>query len=373
MRRHSILSTLLLVACAIGGLLACGRARSTEVGVGCRRVELRDHLGYVVGGGASWGRGDDLVVVDALGGRIQEVSMQGRILGETLVEAREAAERWHPTRVAQGSSALLVEITGNLFIRANGRRFETIDLWKAGNRGEFLFLIRDWVWDGEDVVVAGTVGTQEEPDRRVAVARVPLDRPDDFEVVLDVQDAAVVWEYWRLADTRYLATLDGRVAFLAMEERPRIYVETESEEGVRMKALEALPKGLTRRPELEHLDWNFPDEFIEVMEEVERATLPISMFAWKGKLYVLHRRPEGETTAWSLSRIDPAADELEATVRLPTEADHLVVAVGDREWAFLEKGEVQGLGLQRVESILFVPADRISELATEEEICASED
>ena len=64
-------------------------------------------------------------------------------------------------------------------------------------------------------------------------------------------------------------------------------------------------------------------------------------------------------------------DELEATARLPTEAHHLVVAVGDRERAFFEKGPPQGLGLQRVESILFVPADRIDELMGRAEICDS--
>jgi hypothetical protein len=97
------------------------------------------------------------------------------------------------------------------------------------------------------------------------------------------------------------------------------------------------------------------------MEQIEGSSLPVGLYAWNDRLYVLSRQPGQGGTEWSLSEIDPGSETM-VTARLATSAPHLTVVPGPRQWAVLEKAAPIRLGNQPMLSLLLVPAEEISNL-----------
>jgi len=152
---------------------------------------------------------------------------------------------------------------------------------------------------------------------------------------------------------RHVSVLDGRGYFLAMREPPRI-LEAGTTGVVRW--LTAFPPGFDKIPAL-------PPHGGAASGEVrfrayESARLPVGLYGWNGRLYVLTREPLDSRpdagTRWSLTRIDPGKDRIEGSVVLPTHTEHVSLIPGPRYWAILEKGRVKHSGDQPIRSMLWI-------------------
>ncbi|MFW6012272.1 MAG: hypothetical protein ACOC92_01010 [bacterium] len=333
-------------------------------GEACWRVAADEKLDYVLERSAILEPGGELVILDILGDRFQRLSRQGKVVAETDWDGVEGGwEDADPLRFERRGEVVVMELAGSRFVglaeTAEGEVLWAVDLWnpEIEGLGDASLLVREWTWTGRDLLVLGSVRWGEDgEEERVMVVRAGRGR-GEVEVLLELPGEREVAEFSRMGQTTYATTVAGRAAVLLMREEPQIFVETGP--GGELKPLEAMPAGLEARPVIEHLDWNHPVDFPVVHEEVEASTMPVGLFGWRGKLFVLHRAPEGETTSWWLSRIDPGADVVEARARLPTDANHLTVAVGEERWAFLEKGPIRGYGVQSVESVLFIPGEMV--------------
>jgi hypothetical protein len=146
-----------------------------------------------------------------------------------------------------------------------------------------------------------------------------------------------------------LAQVGGEVFALAFEGAPhleRVYPGT----GV----LRAFPAGFEEVPDLARKEINPPPVF---WRNVEAASMAAGLYGQGLNLFLLTRRPEsGGGTSWSIHRIDPRADTLEATIPLPTHAPHLVVVPGPSEWAFVEQDGWGSMGGKRTRRVLFLPS-----------------
>src|SRR5664280_1149815 len=146
-----------------------------------------------------------------------------------------------------------------------------------------------------------------------------------------------------------LAQVEGEVFALVFEGGPhleRVFPGT--------RRLRSFPQGFADVPVIPRRGSN-PQ--LECARRFEAASMAAGLYGQDDRLYLLTRRPAGGATAWSLHRIDPGRDTLEATIPLPTTAPHLTVVPGPREWAFVEQevNTVTNRG-KRTRRILFIPA-----------------
>jgi hypothetical protein len=146
-----------------------------------------------------------------------------------------------------------------------------------------------------------------------------------------------------------LAQVDGEVFALVFEGGPhleRVFPGT--------RRLRSFPPGFAEVPVIPRRASNPP---LERARRFEAASMAAGLFGQDNRLYLLTRRPAGGATVWSLHRIDPIRDTIEATIPLPTTAPHLVVVPGSREWAFVEQevNVVTNRG-KRTRRILFIPS-----------------
>lgn len=89
-----------------------------------------------------------------------------------------------------------------------------------------------------------------------------------------------------------------------------------------------------------------------LMEEIEHAEdIPVGLYGYGHRLYVLLRTWRGNHTEWSLKVVDPESDKLLGTVRLAVEADHLSLVPGPSNWAIIKKARPEGIRRQDVTGV----------------------
>ena len=211
-----------------------------------------------------------------------------------------------------------------------------------------------WASDGEHLLVYGDY--QHFSGRWVSVfARVSLDDPGNLQIIkwIPADDPA---RRFYLNAQNYLTVSEGRGYFLYLGEDPGIW-EVDMERGDLRRLTHALPQQFRHRivlPELRGID-----SVRDVYGAQERATAAVGLFAQDGLLYVLGRAPSADAakkTRWTMTVVDPVEDRALRTLRLPTQSPHLLVIPGARQWAFVEKGSVTGLGNQPVSHAVTLPA-----------------
>lgn len=348
--------------------------RSGEV-AGCRRVELSQELGWTDPGGVTWDAGqEELWVINLLGKEVERVSRRGKVLGKALKDALEAeGSDGEPVHLARRGESVMISVVQGWFLQVNGgnRIVRRTDVWgtAVGDAGR-LAGWSEWVWQDDAIVMLTILRGEGSAQDKVVVAEVPLPDPGAFKVLREFPDRdESFYDVLRLGDSHFVSEVNGRIAVLGFDEAPTIYVQAEP--GGDLEAIDSMPAGLEVRPELEHIHWNSPDDYVKAMTEVEGSSLPMGLFGWRGALYVVYRLAVEGGSEWWIARIDPILDRLEGVARLPTQAKHLLVAPGTEEWAFIEKGPVWALGVQETQSILFVPTARVEALSSTAGICES--
>lgn len=82
-------------------------------------------------------------------------------------------------------------------------------------------------------------------------------------------------------------------------------------------------------------------------------------------LYLLARQPTPQAGVhWTLTVIDPAQARVLRTLHLPTRAPHVMLVPGPDRWALVEKGPVQGFGVQSIGEAMLLPGEWFSGEAT---------
>jgi len=192
-----------------------------------------------------------------------------------------------------------------------------------------------------------------------AFVRIPLASPSEFRVLklpaAEGQSALIddrEREFYRLGNP-YLTALDGRGYALRMNGNPRIYENQEgSDELMELKAyrfegsLPDLPSFETRA------------DVETVLAKVEESSMPVGLFGFHQRLFVVTRVAGHPNAQWQVTSIDPGTDRVLGTASIPLDASHVTVVPGPKRWAFIEKGHAYAFGDQAIESVYFVPASR---------------
>jgi hypothetical protein len=146
----------------------------------------------------------------------------------------------------------------------------------------------------------------------------------------------------------FFAALDNKAYVLTVAEMSYI-----QEIGLGRRRLRSFPSGVNRMPTV--MDTG---RIVETFRSMEAAIIPSGLYAWRGTIFVLSRKPrlQEEGTLWQLTAIDPCLDAVLSTFTLPTSSPHIAIVPGDKFWAVLEKGSVSGAGTQEFLGIKFLPA-----------------
>jgi hypothetical protein len=313
----------------------------------------------------AWVSPDELVLVDAPENRLVRVDTRGRRTGiqskdveTTLRNAFE--ESFLPVSIRTAKGETWLELVGGRLAKLSSidRVLATHDLWGTQlGHGAKLIAILGWTIAGDDLFGYGNF---ELSDKSIETGffRISLDNKADAEILSSKPNGATTQLWYRLG-LPFIASIGEAGYALKMDDGLSLVKSLPGEEGLgrvgRFTGALGSPPGLT--------PFETPDDFKTIMGKLSSSTTPMGLYGWDGKLYLLWRYQDSNRGDWKVTRINPkkpAKEAWEATVILPSHAAQLMLIPGPRHWALVEKGSVEGYMTQSTDSVIFVPASRIT-------------
>jgi len=229
--------------------------------------------------------------------------------------------------------------------------------WKSAS-GEHVGSLYQWTLAGDELIGVGTLtGPNPSLGFRLGLLRAPATLDGRVELLKKLNNE----DFYLLSGYSYLASDRDEGYFLLMDKRPAIYrISAETGE---IEKLRAFPDEYRIRPTF-RTRMTGPKSAPAHYAELETFTMPAGLFAQDGLLYLLTRRPDGNSrTAWWLYQIDPGKDVILGRVQLPTAADHLTVVPGESSWCLIERGPVGPMQQQRISSMVLIPTSAVRSLS----------
>ncbi len=352
----------------------------------CQRALLNRRPGWSTS--AAWNGSNELVVIDQIYNQALRYTAAGESLGTIPDVAAPGIEAFFPITVKAASSGLAFELSGN-YIRALDHGYSFVKESRLGGNGTYApqaqgrggswQITSMWLWQpvGKDDVVAfsdlKSLNASEAGGNsyRVAFVRFPIDSPSKFEILGKAMtydassppcpsascDSGTALRLYNRLGHDYIASI-GDAAFILKMDEMKIYRQAHA--GADLEALpvnfaELAQRGLDQPAALPK--FYSRSDFRNLMAKVEISTMPTGIYAWNNSLFVTARIFDGTATRWTVTRIDAATGQILGTATIPTSANHLTIAPGAAQWAFIEKGPAKGWSdNQEIPSILFVPS-----------------
>lgn len=345
-----------LVTSAVLSYLAppAGAAESPET---CARFRLEsqpgeDPQGWTISG--IWTKDEKVVLADAKYSKLREFSTtDGRELRTFQSLSNVKQKSFRPSSLQSTSDGFAV-LENNGRISWLGSSFTTtkqIELTEFNNSaGQRIGSVFSWALARNTIL---TFSDLENKDRSwtSAFLRIPISSPGAFSTLnlppLD-DDGRDLYLYGH----PYITASSTHGYVLLMQKDPAIFeFNLNGTQKVRKLSVGSI---LGPRPSLPKKQG--VSTVRALYAAVEKSSMPVGLFFENDRLFMLARRPTQNGTSWLLYRIDVTSGQTEATLEIPSSANHLTVIPGPTSWLFLEKGPVLGLGEQSVLGALSVPA-----------------
>jgi hypothetical protein len=300
----------------------------------------------------AWSKEADLLLVDVLRSEVRRYDAAGRFVGALNGGYAKARGYEDPTLIQNTETGeVWVEYEDGYIVRFDDQlraKSATGLVGSSGSEGKIISLFW-WVPLGDSELLAfGDI--QVGSNFTGAVLRVPLGHPGDFKVLREVPSSSPAHRFFLIGQS-YLTSTQGNPYYLIMGETPSVFKPNGSSfELVRVTKSGSQPLG---RPELPQ---RINMETTKLLfEHLERTAAPVGLYGRNGFLYILMRTPDEGRTIWTLLKVDPRTNTALWNRVVNTSANYLVVVPGEKYWAFVEKGPVNGPGQQKVYSFLKVP------------------
>ncbi len=306
---------------------------------------------------AVWSSDNELLMIDQVYNKVLRYSRAGEALGTLPDSVETALEDFFPAGVRSRGSDLLFQTTTHHLVAVDRNYYP---LARQDFRAEVPHTLSAkslWQWEpfGDDIISFSDINTGDPnnlKDWRAAYLRFPFADSANATVLAEFPYDHPLRLYNRLGFP-YMAVL-GDTAYILRVDEMRIYVEDHGS----LRPTPIVLPDVTAAPVLPAFYKR--EDITSVMAAVERSTMPTGLYAWHDALYVVMRVANGNTSQWKVVKIDPGSSEVVGVATVITPASHLLVAPGQEDWAFVEKGPVKGWGDQSIDSILFVPAARFA-------------
>jgi hypothetical protein len=161
-------------------------------------------------------------------------------------------------------------------------------------------------------------------------------------------------DFYLIGNT-YIASIGSTAYYVTMGKNPAIF---KASPGQKAKRMLSFPAELHARPDFT-TKMTGPRSAAPHFAELENFTIASGLYAQGGFLYLLARKPILGRTAWYLYKIDPGADRLVSSTRLPTQAHHLAIAVSKSKWFLFERGPVQEGQRQTIDNMIVIEGSAI--------------
>lgn len=324
----------------------------------CTSRQLAPAPGSTVSG-AWMSNGTELLLVDMKNDKLLRYPGVGTRNGVALATEAAKLENFFPSRVAtRDDGGLLLELSSGRLV-ALDRTYTPArrkNVFAEGiHKGVQLTSIFSWNVARDEVISLSDLKGPGPTEWRSALVRFPFDDPSSFSILQPLPSDASR-NIFRLGYD-FMATIGTDAYILLFDDGARIY--RNAKRSTHLVRLSAFPEGFEFTPTLPR--WTRKDDFPVVMAAMTKTTMAAGLYAWRGDLWVLTRKPEGNATRWELTRIDPNRDEVLGKMVIPTKAEHLTVVPGPLGWAFVEK-TIRAIEDQDIKTYLYVPASRISQI-----------
>jgi hypothetical protein len=326
----------------------------------CPEVVLTLKPGWAHSGGFTQD-GSQLLIVDSLYETILRYSGTGESLGPVGQPLKRTLEDLLPVSGKSRGDNFIVEISDGLMTLDKHLRPATTkrvrssggDKWNVGGL---------WQWEpvGKSDVVA-FVDLLHGTDRmnldnwKTGFVRFPLDNPRQAKVLATFKLTGTPNKGYFRSGYSYIASIGETAYVLSMNQGVALYKNEKGSDKLDDVSY-LLPPSL-HGPALP--DWQQLNEYVDMMKQIERESLPVGLFGWKDTLYLLYRsaQAQGKEARWDLYSIDPMGKRPFRSVGLPIRASHVTVIPGLKKWAFLEKGPVLDYGAQDNSRVLLIPTE----------------
>jgi len=366
----------LLAGFAVSGARAAAGEKQGETSP-CKRASLTRAPLWT--GSGVW-NGEDLVLVDTIRRSLLPYSAAGRARLEPRGPLQKALRDLYPVRLAAGVPAASEKASeARLALQVDAYRFLVMDRGYAtlGNvstrllqaqdgSGATIEKVFDWTLAGKDIV--GFAELKGPGDRWFCgPVRFSTEAPNGFQVLKNLPMDDDSRKYHKLGNA-YTASLGDTAYYLLMSNGIHLWKHENGREPEDLRDLEAdftAWKSNSPLPSFVNAQ-----DASEIMEAVERSSLPTGLYGWvdpvsqRKALYLVSRQWRDGKTQWLLSNLDPKDGRVLGTSRIDSQANHLFIVPGARQWAVVEKGPVRGLREQEVKGIYTIPADKITRAST---------
>jgi hypothetical protein len=341
------------------------RPSTDDSTVSCRDVSIATNQpGWTISGGFT-ADGSQLRLVDALNWTVLRYSASGEPLASIEGQAKKSVRNTLPVSgKARGDEFIIQGTDGLSLVDKNFRSILKKNKPTNSNGGKVTAL---WAWEpvGKDDIVAFSDIEKADGSAGTAFVRFSLKNPGEFQVLNEFKPIGTANRGYYRSTYSYIASLGETAYYLSMNGGLKLFRHEKGKEKPEdVSAL--LPRDLGQLLRLP--DWDYPSQFTAMLGDIERApSFPVGLFGWRDpktsrdSLYLLYRTRRGDSTNWTMYRIDPFGKLPWASTDLPVHANHVTVIPGAKNWAFIEKGPVLAYGAQNIPKMLLVPSEFLTD------------
>lgn len=106
---------------------------------------------------------------------------------------------------------------------------------------------------------------------------------------------------------------------------------------------------------------NSREEYVQAFQTIEQSAMVAGLVSDGNSPFVVTREPRKDAgIEWRVTRIDPETLSPQGVFYLPTDAAHVTIIPGRRDWAVLEKGRVTDIATQSIASMVLIPSEWLS-------------
>jgi hypothetical protein len=309
-----------------------------------------------------------LFLLDNARRRLLEFSALGTSGTNAGVVSGELAKR-----LAMGAPRTIIASGNGFCIQTDENRFTLVgpqgrpkDVVAAPSEHGIISKVYNFTVAGDQVLALVDVQESENQWQRGFVV-FPATRPEAFRWL--VKGISTEERTFFRLSFPFISTVGKSAYILRMETRPELFRYRKGADT--LEPVDAF-QGYTETHLLPELPkFRTPEDYEHVMRVVERSTMPVGLYGWEGRAYLLERSWTGTRTDWSLLALDPEAPGSELrSIPIKVNAEHLFAVPGKKHWGLVTKAHPNGLLTQQVTGIRVFPSTALREPTPVPRLCS---
>jgi hypothetical protein len=304
--------------------------------------------------------GKQLFLLDNAGHRLLEFSVSGKSEGPVYGELAKRLALGDPRSITpMRGGGFYIQSDDNRFTAITGKTLKDFVADRSPSGLGIVSKIYNFTVVGDEVVAF--VDVEESPNQFQRGFIVFLkDHPSAFRwLKKGISNAERT--FFRLSFP-YVATVGDTAYVLRMETKPELY-------SYKKGNLSLIPVDAFNPYAEKHLLPSLPEfrmqTFELLMRTVERSQMPVGLYGWGGRLFLLERSWTGKKTDWRFVVINPEDPDAKlVSIPIGVNAEHLFAVPGNLQWSLVTKGQLTGLISQEVTGIRFFPSAVLRKGAT---------